>query len=63
MAEIELSILSRQCLRRRLPAEWILTLQNIAWENARNAAKAKIHRSFTIDLKPVVIYTHNSSLD
>src|SRR5258708_35132696 len=49
MAEIELSILSRQCLRRRLPDEWTLTLEIVAWENARNAAKAKIHWSFTID--------------
>lgn len=49
MAEIELSILSRQCLKRRLPDEWTLTLEIIAWENARNLAKAKIHWSFTVD--------------
>lgn len=49
MAEIELSILSRQCLKRRLPDEWSLALEIIAWENARNAAKAQIHWSFTVD--------------
>ncbi len=49
MAEIELSILSRQCLARRLPDEWTLALEIIAWENARNAAKAKIHWSFTVE--------------
>jgi hypothetical protein len=43
MAEIELSILSRQCLKRRLPDEWTLGLQIIAWENQRNQAQAKIH--------------------
>ncbi len=49
MAEIELSILSRQCLARRLPDEWTLALEIIAWENARNTAKAKIHWSFTVE--------------
>jgi DDE superfamily endonuclease len=49
MAEIELSILSRQCLSRRLPNEWTLALEIIAWENPRNAAKAKIHWSFTVE--------------
>ncbi len=49
MAEIELSILARQCLRRRLPAEWDLSLEIIAGENARNLAKAQIRWSFTVD--------------
>jgi transposase len=49
MAEIELSILSRQCLKRRLPDEWTLTLEIIAWENARNQAGAKIHWRFSVD--------------
>jgi hypothetical protein len=48
MAEIELSILSRQCLKRRLAGEWSLALEILAWENARNAAKAKIRWSFTV---------------
>ena len=49
MAEIELSILSRQCLKRRLPDEWTLTLEILAWENRRNARQAKIHWAFTVD--------------
>ena len=49
MAEIELSILSRQCLKQRLPDEWTLALEIIAWENARNQAEAKIHWRFTVD--------------
>ena len=49
MAEIELSILSRQCLNRRLADEWSLALEIIAWDNARNAANAKIHWSFSVD--------------
>lgn len=49
MAEIELSILSRQCLKRRLHDEWSLALEIIAWENARNDRAAKIHWRFTVD--------------
>ncbi len=49
MAEIELSILSRQCLKRRLPDEWSLTLEIIAWENRRNQTHAKIHWRFSLD--------------
>lgn len=49
MAEIELSILSRQCLKRRLPDEWTLTLEIIAWENQRNQRQAKIHWRFSVD--------------
>jgi len=49
MAEIELSILSRQCLKRRLPDEWTLGLELIAWENRRNQRQAKIHWRFSVD--------------
>lgn len=49
MAEIELSILSKQCLSRRLPDEWTLTTEIIAWEEARNAKKACIRWNFTVD--------------
>ena len=49
MAEIELSILSKQCLSRRIPSEWILTTEIVTWEEARNDKKAKIRWSFTVD--------------
>jgi hypothetical protein len=49
MAEIELSILSRQCLKRRLPDEWSLATEIMAWENRRNARHAQIHWAFTVD--------------
>jgi hypothetical protein len=48
MAEIELSILSRQCLKRRLPDEWTLSLEILAWENRRNQTQAKIHWRFSV---------------
>jgi hypothetical protein len=48
MAEIELSILSKQCLSRRIPTEWMLITEIVAWEEARNAKKAKIRWNFTV---------------
>jgi hypothetical protein len=49
MAEIELSILSKQCLSRRIPNEWTLMTEIITWEEARNEKKAKIRWNFTVD--------------
>lgn len=49
MAEIELSILSKQCLARRIPNEWTLITEIVAWEEARNEKKAKIRWNFTVD--------------
>ena len=48
-AEIELSILSKPCLSRRVPDEWTLTPEIIAWEEARNAKKASIRWNFTVE--------------
>lgn len=47
MAEIELSILSRQCLDRRLPDLDTLTREVAAWEQARNANTQPINWRFT----------------
>jgi transposase len=49
MAEIELSIMSRQCLQCRLPDEWTLQMQLLAWEQYSNEAERKIHWSFIVD--------------
>lgn len=49
MAEIELSILSKQCLSRRIPDEWTLICEIVAWEHRRNHKKAKIHWNFTVE--------------
>jgi hypothetical protein len=43
MAEIELSVLSRQCLNRRIPDRQTLTSEVTAWESARNADTCKIN--------------------
>jgi transposase len=48
MAEIELSILQRQCLSRRIAAEAALKREVAAWERQRNEAKETIDWRFTI---------------
>ena len=47
MAEMELSVLSRQCLDRRIPDEETLKREINAYEAKRNAAKATIDWRFT----------------
>ena len=47
MVETELSILTRQCLDRRLPDAATLIREVAAWERNRNTAQAKIHWQFT----------------
>lgn len=47
MAEIELSVLARQCLDRRIPNRQTLAELVGAWEAERNAAKATVRWQFT----------------
>jgi hypothetical protein len=47
MAEIELSVLSRQCLDRRIPEQEALRRETAAWAERRNTAKATIEWRFT----------------
>jgi transposase len=47
MAEIELSVLSRQCLDRRIPDEDTLVQEVAAWEAGRNAHHTTIDWRFT----------------
>lgn len=47
MAEIELSVLARQCLNRRIPDQDALICEIAAWEARRNAAEATIEWRFT----------------
>jgi hypothetical protein len=48
MAEIELSVLQRQCLERRIADEATLIHEVAAWENVRNEAQATIDWRFSI---------------
>jgi hypothetical protein len=47
MAEIELSVLSRQCLSRRIADAAALEREVCAWEQERNGARATIRWQFT----------------
>lgn len=47
MAELEFSILSRQCSGRRLPDRTVLQREIAAWEAERNRARATAHWRFT----------------
>ena len=49
MAEIELSVLSRQCLSRRIASLEALTHEVAAWQQRRNAARATVKWRFTTD--------------
>ena len=50
MAEIELGILQRQCLRQRTPNREALTSRLRSWERERNEACCQIHWRFTTPL-------------
>ncbi len=47
MAEIELSVLRRQCLDQRIPGLSHLTAEVAAWETHRNAAGGRVNWRFT----------------
>lgn len=47
VAEIELSVLARQCLDRRIPDMQTLRHEVLAWETQRNAAVVKVDWQFT----------------
>lgn len=47
MAEIELSVMSRQCLKRRIEDRETLAKEVAAWEKSRNAESAKVDWRFS----------------
>jgi hypothetical protein len=49
VAEIELSILSRQCLKRRIPDDHTLTRELAAWQQECNDEAGKVIWRFTTD--------------
>jgi transposase len=59
MVEIELSVLSRQCLQRRIPDQQRLQFEVDAWANQRNAQQATIHWRFsTQDARTKLAYLY-----
>jgi len=49
MVEIEIGVMVRQCLDRRIPDKATLIAEIAAWEIRRNAAKATINWMFTVN--------------
>lgn len=47
MAEIELNVLGRQCLNRRIAEIGVMRSEVKAWESARNGVKAGVNWQFT----------------
>ena len=47
MVEIELSVLSRQCLNSRIPCLETMKEEVTAWERERNQQKATVNWRFT----------------
>jgi len=48
MAELELSVLSRQCLNRRIPDAELLAKEIAAWQSTRNQNRVKINWCFKV---------------
>ena len=48
MAELELAVLTRQCLARRIPDQATLATEVAAWVTARNAVAAPAQWTFTV---------------
>jgi hypothetical protein len=64
MAEIELNVLTRQCLDRRIPDKQTLIDETTAWQNKRNRKQANIDWRFTTDdarIKLKHLYPKNQS--
>ena len=49
MAEIELRVLTRQCLDRRIPQKDVLKEEVAAWEKRRNQISSKADWQFTTE--------------
>jgi hypothetical protein len=49
MAELELSVLARQCLARRIPDRATLEAEVAAWQATRNAARTRLRWTFSLE--------------
>jgi hypothetical protein len=49
MAEIELSVLGRQCLKQRIPDTKTLQQETKAWQKERNRLGASVNWRFTTE--------------
>ena len=63
MAEIELSVLHRQCLQARIPDRSPLKEKVNAWENRRNTRQSTVHWRFTTEDARIKLYKLYPSID
>ena len=56
MAEIELSVLHRQCLQAPIPDQATLIEKVTAWETRRNSQVSTVHWRFTTDDAPIKLH-------
>ena len=49
IAEIELGVLARQCLDRRIPSKEVLGQETGAWQEQRNRKAIRVHWRFTTE--------------
>jgi len=57
MAEIELSVLHRQCLKARIPDQATLVRKVAAWEKKRNTSEATVRWQFTTEDARIKLYS------
>lgn len=58
MVELELSVLARQCLNRRLPSRAAVHAEVTVWTATRNAAQATVDWRFTTDQARIKLHRH-----
>jgi hypothetical protein len=63
MAEIELSVLQRQCLQGRIPDQPTLIEKVAAWENRRNSSQATVQWRFTTEDAHIKLHKLYPSID
>jgi hypothetical protein len=63
MAEIELSVLQRQCLKARIPDQAVLIQKVTAWQQRRNAHGSTVHWRFTTDDARIKLHHLYPSID
>ena len=60
MAEIELSVLARQCLKEQMESQSFVQQQVAAWQQQRNGAAVKVDWRFTTETEDARINAHQT---
>jgi len=63
MAEIEIGVMNRQCLNRRIPEKATIGAEVAAWEKRRNAERAKIRWTFTVSSARIKLHKVYPSIE